>query len=257
MIKNDGRKLNAQQQLEMRKQAFELIRGGLTNREVAKQLGIHEVTVSVWKKKGLKISQKGLKKGQTKTINKINELDIYTLLCDSNPTQTDSCLPFWTKKSILKLIDTKYNKNIPSSTLGDYLKAWNLNSDSVIQFKTNFIKEINEETYENIKSTAKNRHAIIWWIQILKNTVPIGSQKSGNENYHFIINDNQGLLMICIYSSPDLIHNFHNFLLKTEQASKKLFLIVNGVTGNQYNILNNYIKDNYENHILDFMSLCT
>ncbi|MCX6077479.1 MAG: helix-turn-helix domain-containing protein [Campylobacterales bacterium] len=255
MEKIDGRKLPEHEQLALRELALRLMDEGVSNKEIAKKLGIHEVTISNWKKKGLTLTPKGRKIGEQKILSKNLEQKIYNSLSDLAPIIVDSFVPFWTKKSILKMIKKKFRKDIPSSTLGDYLKNWNLNSDSVKKFKANFIAEISEDIYNNIKIEAKNSHATIWWLQVIQNSAPIGNKEIANGYFHFIVNNNTGLLMICIYSSPDLIKNFKDFLLKATQESSKLFLLVNGLTENQYDNLYQHIKENHKNNILEFIPL--
>ena len=255
MEKIDGRKLPEHKQLELRELAFGLMDEGVSNKEIAQKLGIHEVTISNWKKKGLTLAPKGRKTGEQKILSKNFEQKIYNSLPDLAPIVVDSSVPFWTKKSILKMIKKTFRKDVSSSTLGDYLREWNLNSDSVKKFKANFITKISEDIYNNIKIEAKNSYATIWWLQVIQNSTPIGNEGSANGYFHFIVNNNTGLLMISIYSSPDLIKNFEHFLLKATQESSKLFLFVNGLTENQYSDLNQHIQENHKNNILEFMPL--
>ena len=168
MEKKDGRKLTVEQQLKIRKIAFDLLNEGFTNKEVANKLGVHEVTISKWKKKGLEIDSKGRKLGEQKSLNKNVEQKVYKELFNSKPFEINESLPFWTKDSILKMIKKKYRKDIPSSTLGDYLKRWKLNSDEVQKFKLKFIEDIGNETYENIKKKQKGTMQIYYGF-ILKN----------------------------------------------------------------------------------------
>lgn len=255
MEKIDGRKLPEHKQLELRKLAFDLMSDRISNKEIAKKLGVHEVTVSKWKKKGLAIAPKGRKTGEKKVLSNNLEQKIYNNLYDFAPILVNSSIPFWTRKSILKMIKKKFRKDIPLSTLGDYLKEWNLNSDSVKKFKANFITKFGENIYNNIKTEAKNSHATIWWLQVTQNNTPIGNKEESVGYYHFIVNNNTGLLMIKIFNSLDLIESFKEFLSKATQDSSKLFLFVNGLTESQYDNLNMYIQKNHKNNILEFIPL--
>lgn len=244
MEKKDGRRLTAEQQLKIRKIAFNLLNEGFTNKEVADKLGVHEVTISKWKKKGLKIDSKGRKLGEQKSLNKSIEQKIYKELFNFKPFEIKESLPFWTKDSILKMIKKQYRKDIPSSTLGDYLKNWKLNSDEVQKFKLKFIKDIGNETYENIKKEAKRKYANILWIHIEKL----------EEQLCFIINNNTGLLILDLYNSSDLIQSFINFLLKSIKSTKKrFFLVINGLNDDQFDELDNYIQNNLNTQILVFI----
>lgn len=245
MEKKDGRKLTVEQQLKIRKIAFDLLNEGFTNKEVANKLGVHEVTISKWKKKGLEIDSKGRKLGEQKSLNKNIEQKIYKELFKSKPFETNESLPFWTKDSILKMIKKLYSRDIPSSTLGDYLKRWKLNSDEVQKFKLKFIEDIGNETYEIIKKNAERKYANILWIHIEK----------FEEELCFIINNNTGLLILDLYNSSDLIQSFINFLLKSTKSTKKrFFLVINGLNDDQYDELNNYIQKNLNTQILMFIS---
>jgi transposase len=250
MKKIDGRKLPEHKLLELREEAFRLMDDGISNKEIAQRLGVHEVTVSKWKSKGLKIAPKGRKTGEKKLLNRGMEQKVYDKLFDLSPIEFDTSSVFWTKKSISKMIKKKFRKDVPQSTLGDYLKKWNLNSDNVQKFKSKFIEDIENETYIEMKSEAKKLYANIWWIDISQNS----KNELNGHFYQFIINNNTGLLILDLYKSLDLEKNFKNFLLKSTSSTKKrFFLIVNGLTENQYDELNLYINTNYQNQILEFI----
>ncbi|UCN00117.1 helix-turn-helix domain-containing protein [Sulfurimonas sp. SWIR-19] len=250
MKKIDGRKLHEHKLLELREQAFRLMDKGISNKEIAQNLGLHEVTISKWKKKGLKITPKGRKTGEKKLLDRSMEQKVYSNLFDLSPIEFDTSFIFWTKKLILKMIKKKFKKDIASSTLGDYLKRWSLNSDDVQKFKSKFIEDIENETYIEMKNKAKKSYANIWWVHICKNSM---NERNGHF-YQFIINNNTGLLMLDLYKSSDLKENFKNFLSKSTSSTKKrFFLIVNGLAENQYNELNLYISKNYQNQILEFI----
>ena len=226
MKKIDGRKLHEHKLLELREEAFRLMDDGISNKEIAQRLGVHEVTVSKWKSKGLKIAPRGRKTGEKKLLNRSMEQKVYGKLFDLSPIEFDTSSIFWTKKSISKMIKKKFRKNISQSTLGDYLKKWNLNSDNVQKFKSKFIEDIAQNSKKEL----------------------------GGNFEQFIINNNTGLLMLDLYKSSDLEANFKSFLLNSTSLTKKrFFLIVDGLTENQYDELSLYINTNYQNQILEFI----
>jgi len=250
MGKIDGRKLHEHELLELRERAFKLMDDGISNKEIGQKLGVHEVTVSNWKRKGLKIAPKGRKIGERKLLSSSMDQKICHKLFDLSPLELDSSSPFWTQKLISKMIKNKFRKDILSSTLGDYLKSWNLNSDEVKKFKLKFIEDVEDETYVEIKKEAKKLYANIWWIHIAQNS----KKELGGNFDQFIINNNTGLLMLDLYKSSDLEENFKNFLSKSTSSTKKrFFLIVNGLTENQYDELNVYIEKKYKGQILEFI----
>ena len=104
MKKIDGRKLYEGKLLELREQAFRLMDDGISNKEIAERLGVHKVTVSRWKKKGLKIAPKGRKTGEKKLLNRSMEQKAWNKLFDLSPIEFDTSSVFWTKKSISKMI---------------------------------------------------------------------------------------------------------------------------------------------------------
>jgi len=251
MKKIDGRKLPEHEQLELRKLAFRLMDERVSNKEIAQKLGVHEVTISNWKRKGLGIAAKGRKVGEKKLLTRSMEKKIYNKLFDLCPLEIDSSLAFWTKKSISKMIKKRFRRDIPSSTLGDYLKSWNINSDEVKKFKKKFIEDIDDEAYIGMKSEAKKSYINIWWIQVTHNI----NEDLGEKNCCFIINNNTGLLMLDLYKSSKIEDSFINFLSKsTATAKKRFFLVVNGLTENQHNELNQHIEKIYKNQILVFVS---
>lgn len=241
----DSRKLTAEQQLEKRKEAFDLLHKGLKNKEVAKELGVHEGTISRWKKRGLKIDTKGRKIGENKRLNKNIEQKILQELFNRKALVKNDPIPFWSKASILELIKKKYKKEIPPSTLGDYLKSWKLNSNEVQKSKSRFIKDIGDEIYKEIIDDAKRNNANIWWVHI----------KTIDEKLCFIINDNKGTLILDLYNSKNIIESFKNFLFVAVNQNDKMFLFINGLNNTQCDVLVDYINQNFNKQILEFIPI--
>ncbi|WP_373035557.1 hypothetical protein [Sulfurimonas sp.] len=247
MEKIDGRKLHEHKLLEFRERAFKLMDYGVSNKKIAQELGVHEVTVSNWKRKGLKIEPKGRKVGEKKLLSRSMEQKIYHKLFDLSPFELDPSSAFWTKKLIIKMIKKKFRRDIPSSTLGDYLKSWNLNSDEVQKFKLKFIEDMGDKAYEGMKYKAKKDYVNILWIKVPH----MPEKEKYTEHHHFIINNNTGLLMLDLYNSLDVVENFKNFLSKSTSSTKKrFFLIVDGLNESQYNEVHTYIQQAYKKQIL-------
>jgi len=120
MKKIDGRKLPKHKLLEFRAYAFQQMDTGVSNKEIAQEIGVHEVTVATCKKIGLKTSPKGRKNGEKKSLSKRQEQQIQNKLFDMS--KGDIAAPFWTKNLIIEMIKKELKQDIPSSTLGDYLK---------------------------------------------------------------------------------------------------------------------------------------
>jgi enolase len=61
--------------------------------------------------------------------------------------------------------------------------------------------------------------------------------------------------MFDFYKSPKIEDSFINFLSKSTASTKKrFFLVVNGLTEDQHDELNQHIEKTYKNQILVFVS---
>ena len=85
------------------------------------------------------------------------------MLITTNPSQLQFKFALWTREAVQKLItrELKLEKDMPISTVGDYLKKWQFTSKKPIkrayERKDTSTKQWLEEQYPKIKKEAKKR----------------------------------------------------------------------------------------------------
>ncbi len=94
MEKTDARKYKPEVQQQQRNHAARLFKKGWKNKDIAEAFGISQVTVSRWRKaykqdgsKGLKISKRGRRKGQLRTLSPDQEQELKKAVTDKCPDQ--------------------------------------------------------------------------------------------------------------------------------------------------------------------------
>lgn len=174
MEKIDARKLTPRELMEKRKIVIKLREKGIQNKEVAQIVGISAQTTSQYysryKKEGkgaLKVKQAGRPKKVGKKLTDEQEQQIIRLLIDKTPQQLQFKFALWTREAVRELIKQTVGKELPISTVGDYLKRWQFTSKKPIkrayERKDENTQKWLKETYPEIKKQAKSDNADIWW----------------------------------------------------------------------------------------------
>lgn len=230
---------------------------GMRNDEVAKITGVNPATVSLWYSKYrqdkslLKIQARGRRTGEGKKLSADEEQQIIRMLIDKNPQQLQFKFALWTREAVRQLIKQELAKELPISTVGDYLKKWQFTSKKPIkrayERKDEKTQKWLEEEYPQIKKEARRENANIWWADEtacqslptnLKGYAPIGTHNKPvliHTAKKFKINmisaiTNTGKSMFALYETSVNIDNFIDFLQKViDSSQKKVYLIVDNL----------------------------
>ena len=273
-MKTDARKLPTQAQQEKRNLAMKLRDKGIKNNEVAQLVGVHPATVSQWysrykkDKKEIVIKKRGRNKGDGKKLTQEEEQTIIHLLIDKNPKQLQFKFALWTREAVRQLIKNTFNKELPISTVGDYLKKWQFTSKKPIkrayERKDEKTKEWLDVEYPKIKKLAKADNADIWWADEtscvslptnLKGYAPIGSKIKPVLNHpakKFRINmisaiTNTGKSMFALYDESINVDRFIDFMQRViDSSEKKVYLIVDNLRVHHAKLVKAWIEEHKE-----------
>lgn len=176
-VKVDARHLSLQGQEDLRRRGMEMLKAGVSQTQVARNLGVHRQCVVRWKKKmeqldvdqAVKAERRGPKPGTSKRaiLTKAQQRSIRQTIIDKNPSQLKFEFALWTTKAIQHLIRKRYQINIKRRTLCNYLKSWGLTvqrpAKRAIQQDPVAVAEWLETRYPAIVRKQKAENAIIFW----------------------------------------------------------------------------------------------
>jgi len=280
-MKIDARKLPTEVQQEKRNLAMKLREKGVKNSEVAQLTGVHPATVSQWysrykkDKKEILIKKRGRNKGDGKKLTQEEEQRIIRLLIDKTPKQLQFKFALWTREAVRQLIKNTLGKELPISTVGDYLKKWQFTSKKPIkrayERKDAQTKQWFEEEYPEIKKEARRENADIWWADEtscvslptnLKGYAPIGSKNKPILEHpakKFRINmisaiTNTGKSMFALYDESINVDRFIDFMQRVIDSShKKVYLIVDNLRVHHAKLVKAWVKKHEEQIALFYL----
>ncbi|MEK6222359.1 MAG: IS630 family transposase, partial [Chloroflexota bacterium] len=170
----DARKLSTEAQQQLRNQAIRLKKAGRTYKEIAEITGVHGTTACKWYKAYLRggktaitIKKRGRPKGSCRTLTAEQEKELQSAIRDKCPNQLKLAFALWTRVAVQQLIKQLWSINMPTRTVGEYLKRWGFTPQKPLKkaYKQNpkAVKAWMEEEYPGITKRAKKENAEIHW----------------------------------------------------------------------------------------------
>jgi transposase len=173
-MKEDGRKLSKEQQIQARRRAMVLTGKNWRDQDVATAVGVNERTVRQWKQhrrehgaKSLLSDERGRAVGEGRTLSPGQERQVRKLIADKMPDQLRLPFALWTRKAVAQLLEVRFGIRLPVRTMGEYLRRWGFTPQKPIKkaYEQNpgKVKRWLKEEYPAIAAQAKAQGAEIYW----------------------------------------------------------------------------------------------
>lgn len=174
MQREDARTLHPAAQEEKRRLAVRLSRRGMTQKQIADEVGVHPLTVGRWLAKyregGMKAllaQTRGRREGSGRQLTPEEEDRLQALLVDETPDQLKLPYALWTRQAVQQVIQQETGKSVPIRTVGEYLKRWGFTvqkpKKQAYEQRPSEVKRWLEEEYPAIHARAKAEKAEIYW----------------------------------------------------------------------------------------------
>jgi len=255
-LKTNALQASTETQYEIRKAIIRHLKSGKSGRETAKLLDVSEGHVSNVKKayekegiRGLKIGQRGRRKGDKRTLTIEQEWEVRKIIVDQSPEQLKLSGYMWTRENIRDLIKQRHKITMPLSTLGYYLERWEFSvqrpTKRAYKQDEQQVADWVEQEFPGIKERAKEENAEIYWgdetgvqntANYLKGYAPIGCTPVVSVNPQKIkINmlsaiSSKGKLRFILYKdnmNADKLIDFMRRLVK--DSGRKVFLVLDNL----------------------------
>lgn len=173
-MKEDGRRLSKEQQVEARRRAMLLVKKGWREHDIAEAVGVHPRTVQQWKQHqrehgtaALLCDERGRKHGEKRRMSAEQEREVRRLITDKLPEQLKLPFALWTRKAVAQLLDKRFGLKLPVRTMGLYLKRWGFTPQKPLkkayEQRPKEVKAWLEQKYPQIAAQAKAEGAEIYW----------------------------------------------------------------------------------------------
>ena len=253
---NDFRKLSISAQSALRKVAFRGLKSGLKQKEVAGLVGVTRQTISEWVSKAKKDKTsviagglRGRREGQRRILTEQESVELQQLIKETYPEEHNIKSALWSRKSIGSLIQQKFGRRLPISTIGLYLSRFGFTAQKpkkqAYEQQPCQIQRWLDNDYPMVLNKAKKENAELHWgdetglkseCQDLRGYAPTGQTPViKHKSRRFSINmistvTNQGKLRFMTYEGTMRAEVFIEFLRRLiKYAKKKIYLIVDNL----------------------------
>lgn len=174
MNTHDARKISPETREKLRAISLRLREKQLSNRDIAKILGVHEVTTSRWWREyhqdpvpSFQEHPRGRRYNTHRTLTFAQESDLWNLMTTFTPDELDIPFALWTRKAVQELIRWRCHVTIPLRTVGEYLKRWGFTPQKPINraYEQNpvTLDRWLQDEYPAIAQRAHQEHGEIHW----------------------------------------------------------------------------------------------
>ena len=280
MKPNDARKLSGEAQFALRVRAVEACElHGMTQGEAAEVLGVHRSRLNGWVQlyrsggvQALAIKKRGRPAGHTK-LTKAQAASIRRTIIDRTPEQTKMPFVLWTRAGVAWLIRERFGVEVSLSTVGVYLRRWNLSPQKpvrrALERDPQAVEAWLEHEYPAIRAQAKREGAVVLWGDECgmrsdhaagRSWSPVGRTPVVDATgRRFSINmisalSNRGELYFRIFRGRFNGGVFLDFLKRlAKQASQPVYLIVDGHPAHRAASVRHWLEANAPNLRLFFL----
>jgi len=237
----------------LHKKAVLLNNQGKNNVEIAKIMGVHRNSVSLWlrnyneyKKSGLIPKKRGRKKWQNRTLNINQERRIQMFIINETPDNLKLGVALWTRKAVQKLIKIRFRVDMPIRTVGEYLMRWEFTSQKpfmkTYKAQSEEAKKWLDEEYPKILCKTKKESYKIYW-GTSKEIIPDPIlKKTPFTMISAITNQGEVNFMLFDHSTQENIYiMFLDLLIK--DAPKKIFFIWEDLPATHLQVVNEWLKE--------------
>ena len=269
MNKFDLRSASEAEKQAIKRRAVSMHESGKKNAEIIECLGVNKNSVTNWLKaykmhgsKGLISKPRGLKPGDNRLLNKIQEKQIQKWICDKMPDQMKLPFGLWTRKAVQELIKDQYGIKVAIRTVGDYLNRWGFTPQKpkkkAYEQNPKAVRKWLEEEYPEIESSAKKEDAQIHWgdetgiknecqygrSYAPKGKTPTRTSMAKKLSLNMISSvTNQGKVRFMIYKGSMNAQVFIKFLKQLlKRAKRKIYLIVDNLRVHHSRIVKAWVE---------------
>lgn len=257
MEAQDFRSIGRAAQAALRRRAIVLVeRGGSSQAEAARVVGVQRQTVNIWLKRYHEQGEDGLLDGRRVSGRKGKGMltaeearQVRRWIADQTPDQLKLPFALWTSRAVRELIERRFAKRLGLSTVQLYLKRWGMSPQKPLARATQrspaAIAAWLERAYPAIARRARRERAAIYWgdetgisnqDQIGRSWAPRGQTPVVGRTAKRITQSmiaavsNRGLMRFMLYDGALNADRFITFLGRlTKDAEQKVFLIVDNL----------------------------
>ena len=259
---NDARSLSPKKQQALRRKAVRLAKdSGLSQKQIAEQLGVHRGTVCRWIKirkesrTALTSRKRGPGKKCKRQLSANKELKIALTMVRNTPNQINLVDPLWSRGLVQLLIFRKFKIKLSVKTVALYLARWGMASNS-----PHMLEGLKEGFYSGLKMQAKKKKAAILYLDILAipdlKTLLVEDGKSSpntvreqdwEEAKIILVRNSQGKYTFQLFQTdsvikPDIMIKFMEMLI--EDAGRKIILLEGGIPEFDNKYVQNWVRKN-------------